>query len=76
MDFSIHTGGIDTISIALPILHFKGPQVDFFLNHGVFLSLKVVLILADSADPDEMPHYLGLHCLPKYPFKGFQCRRS
>ena len=23
-------------------------------------------------DPDEMPHYhLGLHCLPKYPSRGF-----
>ena len=30
----------------------------------------VALILAKSADPDEMPHFavfhLGLHCLPKY----------
>ena len=42
----------------------------------VFLSLKVVLILAKSADPDEMQHnaafHLGLHCLPNYPFRGFQ----
>ena len=34
------------------------------------------MILANSADPDEMQHYaafhLGLHCLPKYPFGGFQ----
>ena len=46
------------------------------INHGVFLSLKVVLILANTADPDEMQHYaafhLGLHCLPKYHFKGCQ----
>ena len=45
-------------------------------NHGVFLSLKVVLILANTADPDEMQHYaafhLGLYCLPKYRFRGFQ----
>ena len=36
----------------------------------VFLSLKIILVLANSVDPDEMPHYvalhLGLHCLPKY----------
>ena len=36
----------------------------------IFLSLKIVLILANNADPDEMQHYaafhLGLHCLPKY----------
>ena len=34
------------------------------------------LILANSADPDEMQHnaafHLGLHCLPKYPFRGLQ----
>ena len=32
--------------------------------------MKVILILANSADPDEMQHYaaflLGRHCLPKY----------
>ena len=41
----------------------------------VFLSLKVVIILENSADPDEMQlyvsFYLGLHCLSKYPFRGF-----
>ena len=42
----------------------------------LFLSLNVVVILANSADPDEMQHliaafHLGLHCLPKYPlYKG------
>ena len=55
-------------------MFFKGSQVEF-LNCLVFLSLKAVLILANSADPDEMQHYaafhLGLHCLPKYPFKVF-----
>ena len=36
----------------------------------LFMSLKIVFILANSADSDEMPHYaafhLGLHCLTKY----------
>ena len=31
--------------------------------------------LTSSAEPDERLHYaafhLGLHCLPKYPFRGF-----
>ena len=39
-------------------------------------SLKIVLILANSADPDEMlpnaAFHLGLHCLPKYLFTGIQ----
>ena len=39
------------------------------------------LILANSANPDEMQHYaafhLGLHSLHKYPFiRGFQCRKG
>ena len=67
MDFDTH---IDTISMGPHIVYFN------FLNYQVSLSLKVVLILANSADPDEMQHYaafhLGLHCLPKYPFRGFQ----
>ena len=40
------------------------------LNYNIFMSLKIVFVLANSTDPDEMPHfaafYLGLHCLPKY----------
>ena len=38
--------------------------------------MKVVLIFANSAVPDEMQHYapfhLGLHCLKKYPLGVFQ----
>ena len=45
---------------------------DIISKNIIFLSLKVVFILANSADPDEMLHHaavhLGLHCLPKYPF--------
>ena len=36
----------------------------------------MVFILANSADPDKMPHYvafyLGLHCLSKYLFTDIQ----
>ena len=72
MDFPVH---IDTVSMGLPIMYFKRSQVEFLI-YDVFLSLKVVFILVNSSDPDEMQHYaafhLGLHCLPKYPFRGFQ----
>ena len=61
--FSIY---IDIISIGLPILYLK----EICLNYDVFLSLKVVSILAKSADSDEMQlnaaFYLGLQCLSKY----------
>ena len=39
------------------------------------MSLKIVFILTNSADPDEMPYaafHLGLHFLPKYLFNGIQ----
>ena len=53
-------------------MYFKESKVEF-LNNDVFLSLKVVVISANSADPNEMQHYaafhLGLHWLPKYPLK-------
>ena len=39
------------------------------------MSLEVLLILENSADYDEIQHYavfyLGLHCLSKYPLRGF-----
>ena len=72
MEFLIY---IDTISMGLPIVYFKGSQVEFSILSGtcVFmsLSLKVVLISTYSADPDETGFHLGLHCLQKYPFRGY-----
>ena len=42
----------------------------------VFHFLKLVLNLANRADPDEMQHdaafHQGLHCMPKYSFMGIQ----
>ena len=47
-----------------------------FLNYDVFIFQKIVFILANSADPDEMPHdaafHMGLHSLPKCLFTGIQ----
>ena len=38
--------------------------------------MAFIFILANSEDPDEMPHnvafHLGLHCLPKYMFSSIQ----
>ena len=65
--FSIH---IDTINMDLSILFFRGHRSEF--QH---ISVpEDFFILANSANPDEMPHYAafhqGLHCLPKYLFTG------
>ena len=47
-------------------MYFKGTQVRFFPKYiYIYMSLNVVLILANSADLDGMQHYaafyLGLH---------------
>ena len=40
------------------------------LNYDAFMSLKIVFILANSANTNEIPHtfQLDLHYLPKYLF--------
>ena len=35
--------------------------MSYFLNFNIFLSLKIVFILANSADPDEMSQYATFH---------------
>ena len=56
------------------------------INHGVriynfqvkivFLSLKIIVISANSLDPDEISHFapfhMGLHCSPKNLFLSHQ----
>ena len=76
MEFSIR---FDTVRSGWSIVYIEGPQV-IISKKIVFLSLKIDFILANSADRDEMPKYvafyLGLHCLPKYPFRGFQSTKG
>ena len=74
MDCPIHIG---TISMSLSIKYFKGLLVMF--GKIMFLSMKIVLlfIIANNADPDEMPSYAPdempvLQCLPKYMFTGIK----
>ena len=42
-----------------------------------FYSLKIVFVLANTVEPDEMLHdeafHLGLHCLPKYTLEVTDC---
>ena len=70
MDYALP---IDRISMDLPILYFKGSQVEISI-YDAFPSQIFVFIFANSADPDVMPHdvafHLGLHCLQKHLFTG------
>ena len=56
------------------IVYIEGSRVVFSKKYCISFS-EDGFVLANHADPDEMPHYvalhLGLHCLPKYPTRGF-----
>ena len=56
MEFPIK---FDTVKSELYIIYIEGSHlvVIFFLNI-VFLSLKINFAIANSADPDEMLHYV------------------
>ena len=66
---------INAIKMVCLLYMLRGHRTEF-PNYDVFLSLKIVMVSANSIDPDEMTRYvafhLGLYCLPKYPFMGFQ----
>ena len=57
------------ISKELSFVYLKRLTVKISKKNDVFLSQKIFIILANSADPDEMPPYaafdLGLHWLPE-----------
>ena len=57
-----------------PLFILRGQRF-LFPKHIAFSSLKMDLVLANSAVSNEMPHnavfYLGLRSFPKYMFKGF-----
>ena len=61
-------------------LYIEGSQV-IIKKKIVLLSLKIHLILAKSEDPDEMQHinvtfHQDLHCLLKYPFRGYRSAKG
>ena len=62
-----------TVKSGWSIVYIEGSQVIISPQNIIFLSLKIDFALANSVNPDEMPHYaafnLGFHCLPKYPFR-------
>ena len=64
---------IDIINLEWFIVYIKESKV-IFPNKIVLLSLKIVFVLANIVDPDEMLHYtafhLRLHCLPNDNFRS------
>ena len=71
MNFPIQ---INTIAMGLSVIYFKGSRVEICKLRCTSV-VKDCFCRSKSADPDEMrcfaAFYLCLHCLPKYPFRGF-----
>ena len=71
MEFPIK---LDTVKLGWSIVYIEGSQVTIPKKKISFSEDDFVI--ANSADLDEMLHYaafhLGLHCLPKYQFLGWQ----
>ena len=69
MEFSIK---FDTVKSGWSIIYSEWSLVSISKINGISIS-EDQFFLVNSADPDEMPHYvafhLGLHCLPKYLFR-------
>ena len=63
------------IHLGRSIRYIEGSHVIISKKYCIHFSEDRFFVLANSADPDEMLHFvsfnLGLHCLPKYPFRGF-----
>ena len=51
---------IDAINLEWSIVQFKGSQV-FISKQNCSFSLKIIFVLANSVDPDEMPHYAAFN---------------
>ena len=70
----ILTSGFIQYTWDVPLYILRGHRV-LFQKIKLILALKIDFVVANSADPDEMSHYgafhLCLHCLSKYPFRGF-----
>ena len=58
------------------ILYFKKLSVKTSIKRCISVPEDCFFILANSEDPNEMPHdaafHLGLHCLPKYMFTSIR----
>ena len=76
MEFSIK---FDSVKSGWSIVYIEGLQDTILKKILYFFLWRFDFVLANSADSDEMLHYvafhLGLHCLPKYLFRGFWFQR-
>ena len=79
MEFYIE---LQTIKMGWSIVYIEGSQVIISPTppKNCIFSLKMDFVMANSVDPDEMPHdaafHQGLHCLPKHLFRYFSSSKG
>ena len=74
MVFSIFSIRLHTIKSGWSTVYTEGTSV-MISNFFSFLPLKIDFVTANNGDSGELQLYVaihqGLHCLPKYLFRGF-----
>ena len=69
-----HSFWFDVVNLGWSIVYSEKSKLIVSVYKMYFFSLRIVFVLANSVDHDEMPLYatfhLGLHCLPKYTFRS------
>ena len=70
---------IDAMSMDCPFCILRGHRSNF-LHFNIFLPLKIGFIFANTAGPDEMPHYMAFHqgllCCQSTCFQIFRMKRA
>ena len=56
MEFPIK---LDTVKSESSILYIEGPQALILIKYIAFFSPKIDLVVANSTDPDKMPHNIS-----------------
>ena len=73
-------GNYKFVQINMKHLLHRGVIGCHFTIKIAFLSMKIVFVLANSTDPDEMWHnaqfHLGQHCLSKYAFMSLSYTKA
>ena len=80
---SIYSQNGQSLEVQLSLLRNSVPSNKVRMVHCIFeglhvtiVFLKIDFVLANRPDTDEIPHnaafHLGLHCPPKYPFRGIR----
>ena len=54
---------LDAINFGLCVVYIEGSQVKYNVSEILlFLSLKIIFVLGNSVDPDQLKHHVNFIC--------------